>query len=136
MTQSFGNVPGFDLDLQFGKEGERWLLALADEAKLEVKRERDKWATTGNLFFEFARKNPATGEREDAGLTVTTSKWWAHCLHLNGENMGVIIFPVDRLKMRLRELHEVGEARSVCGGDDGRTVGVLCPLRHLDYLLK
>ena len=31
----------FDLDLKFGQQGEQWLSLLADERKIEVKRERD-----------------------------------------------------------------------------------------------
>ena len=136
MTQAQGYQPDFDADLKFGQEGERWLIALADEQKMEIKRERAKWAQTGNLFFEFSRKNFHTGEQEPTGLDATTSEWWAHCLHLNGQNLGVIIFRVSRLKERLKELLNAKEARTAWGGDDGRTLGVLCPLRNLDYLLK
>ena len=44
----------FDLDLQYGQAGEKWLAWLGtDQAKVEVKTERDTWATTGNAVFEF-----------------------------------------------------------------------------------
>ena len=43
----------FDLDLKYGQQGEQWLSILGDEIQMEVKRERDCWLKTGNIYFEY-----------------------------------------------------------------------------------
>ena len=76
----------FDLDLQYGQDGERWLAWLGtDQAKVEVKTERDQWAHTGNAVFEF------TSRGKPSGIAVTQADYWVHNFHLNGRTM--LTFP-------------------------------------------
>ena len=120
----------FDLDLKFGQEGEQWLKLLGNEQKIEVKRERDTWAKTGNIFFELLHKgNPS-------GIAATTSQFWAHILSLNGVPQGVLIFSVPILKHNLRRLARCGSIRQIDGGDGGGSTGYLVPLALSHELLK
>lgn len=126
------NAPqkGWDLDLQFGQEGEKWLTILADERKLEVKRERDSWAKTGNLFFEVRYKG------YESGVLATQSHYWAHLLSLEGKIVGGFIFEVEALRMNLCRLVVEKKARMIQGGDGNQSQGVLVPLGHAHELMK
>ena len=118
----------FDLDLRFGEAGEQWLVWLAEEAKIEVKRERDKWCGTGNLFFEYSSRG------KPSGLSITEADYWVHILSLSGKNMGSFIFPVPALKKNLRSLLSRGIARKTRGGDEDTSEGVVVPLRYVQHL--
>ena len=44
--------PNFDLDLQFGLIYEKKLeRLLREKSKIEIKTERDTWASTGNIMY-------------------------------------------------------------------------------------
>lgn len=132
--------PAFDLDLKFGEQGEEWIsLLLANQYKcqgcgeeqglrVEVKRERDMWHSTGNLFFEFEYNgNPS-------GFQSTKAEWWVHILTLNGHNKGALILPVSKLRNELRKLVSEGVARVTPGGDYNKARGVLLPLGQVGRL--
>jgi len=120
----------FDLDLKFGKEGEEWLRLLADESKIEVKRERDKWVETGNIFFEYeCSGNPS-------GIAATKSHFWAHILSVDGHANAVLLFDIFTLKENLRRLFKAGQIKKVSGGDRNASIGVLVPLRLIHELVK
>lgn len=121
---------GWDIDLKFGQEGERWLTLLADERKVEVKRERDAWARTGNLFFETTYKG------HPSGVNATQSDYWAHLLSLDGKIVGGVIIDVGTLKMNLSRLVTEGKARRISGGDGNNSGGVLVPLRMVHELMQ
>lgn len=112
----------FDLDLRFGQEGEKWLTMLADERTVEVKRERDIWALTGNLFFEFKSRG------KPSGVAVTQSDYWAHLLSLDGKIKGGLIVETPMLRANLRRLVKEAKVRVVSGGDDNTSEGVLVPI--------
>jgi hypothetical protein len=122
--------PKFDLDLAFGKSGEQWLtmLGAASGLKVEVKTERDTWATSGNIVFEYVcRGNPS-------GIAVTTADFWIHLLSLNGKVVGVHGWPVDPLKQFLRKCHADPAAyhsRLASGGDDNQSSLIIVPLSQL-----
>ena len=118
----------FDLDLAFGEAGEQWLIWLADEAKVEVKRERDLWWGTGNLFFEFESRG------KPSGLAITAASFWVIVLSLEGSNCGALVFPVPALKLNLKKLLANELARIVSGGDDNTSRGVLVKLSTLQTL--
>jgi hypothetical protein len=120
----------FDLDLKFGEAGEQWLVWLASERKVEVKRERDKWRGSGNLFFEYESRGKASG------VAITAADFWVHILSLNGENVGSFIFPVPSLKRNLRVLLDRGIARMADGGDEDSSKGLLVPLRYAHHLFN
>lgn len=95
MSKSFSS---FDLDLEFGVEGENFVKDLLTDGKtVEVKRDR-KWKDTGNLYIEtecFFTANEMWGY---SGLSVTKAKYWAFVL----EDM-ILIAPTDALKYAIKE---------------------------------
>ena len=106
----------FDVDLQYGQQGERWLQWLGtDQAKVEVKTERDQWATTGNLVFEYECRG------KPSGIAVTQADYWCHILRLGNVAQATYLWPTSELKAFLRTcLTTKGYAgsRAVLGGDD------------------
>jgi hypothetical protein len=120
----------FDLDLRFGQEGEKWLTLLADEKTMEVKRERDIWSLTGNVFFEFKSRGKASG------LAVTQADYWAHLLSLDGRIVGGFIIETSRLKENLKRMIEGGQVRVVNGGDNGTSQGALVPMSLMRELFS
>jgi hypothetical protein len=134
--------PAFDLDLNFGQQGEEWIRTLLDSqwkckgcggvqgCTVEIKRERDMWHSTGNLFFEFEWNG------KPSGFKATKADWWIHILTLNGHNKGALIIPVSMLRVGLRKLVSEGVARVTPGGDYNAARGVLLPLGQFYKLFK
>tara|TARA_R110002020_G_scaffold14452_1_gene51296 strand:- start:698 stop:1117 length:420 start_codon:yes stop_codon:yes gene_type:complete len=132
--------PQWDLDLSFGKAGEEWLRTLMDTQThcdecgatwkkfVEVKRERDRWKETGNLFFEFEYRG------KPSGIAATKAHWWFIILTVDERNEGVLGFPVNALRKRLRALHQTKQARIVDGGDFNRAKGLIVPMATLESL--
>lgn len=119
----------FDLDLKFGQQGEQWLSLLADERKIEVKRERDTWKSTRNICFEFRCSG------KPSGLAVTQADYWAHILSYNGQAEAVVLIRTELLKERLRAMLASGSVKTVSGGDRDAAEMVLFPLAKLHQLL-
>lgn len=119
----------FDLDLKFGQQGEQWLTLLADERKIEVKRERDIWKTTGNICFEFRCSG------KPSGIAVTQADYWAHILCFEGKQESVLLFRTELLRGRLREMMKRKELKIVNGGDGERAEIILYPLTMINKLL-
>lgn len=119
----------FDLDLQYGQAGENWLRWLGtDQAKVEVKTERDTWATTGNAVFEFKCRGKASG------IAVTTSDYWVHIFKLGEVTTMALVLPTDDLKDYLRAAYarpEQYNCRKVSGGDDNASEVILVPIPEL-----
>lgn len=127
-----GFNPKFDADLKFGEQGEKWLLWLGSEgAKVEVKTERDKWATTGNIVFEFFchRRNIKTG------IASTEADFWVQLLSLNGKIEGGFIWSTPYLKEFLRCVYRNPSeynARVLRGGDGKYAEMIVIPISSLD----
>ena len=119
----------FDLDLQYGQAGEKWLAWLGtDQAKVEVKTERDTWATTGNAVFEYRCRGKASG------IAVTTSDFWVHNFMLGGKHCMTYVWPTEDLKTFLRMCHSttgLHGSRKVSGGDDDASEVILVPISAL-----
>lgn len=119
----------FDLDLQYGQAGENWLRWLGtDQAKVEVKTERDAWATTGNAVFEFKCRGKASG------IAVTTSDFWVHIFKLGDVTTMALVLPTNDLKDYLRAAYARPEAygcRKTLGGDDNASEVILVPIPEL-----
>tara|TARA_R110000824_G_scaffold252854_7_gene441690 strand:- start:1013 stop:1399 length:387 start_codon:yes stop_codon:yes gene_type:complete len=121
------NQSDFDLDLQYGEEGEKWLTWLASEgAKVEVKTERDIWHKTKNIFIEYkCRGNPS-------GLAVTKSDYWITNLKKDNKTFGTVVVETKRLKKNLKRLIKNGKISiGTKGGDFNMSEGILLPLNLL-----
>jgi hypothetical protein len=120
------NRAKFDVDLQYGQQGERWLQWLGtDQAKVEVKTERDTWATTGNLVFEYECRG------KPSGIAVTESDYWLHILKLGDHTHQAMLWPVPDLKATLRMCITTKGylgSRLTSGGDDNASKVILIPL--------
>jgi hypothetical protein len=119
----------FDIDLQYGQAGERWLTWLGtDQAKVEVKTERDTWATTGNACFEYRCRGKASG------IAITASDYWIHLFKLGETTHMGFIWSVDDLKQFLRiciTTKGYAGSRVVQGGDDDQSTVILVPITEL-----
>ena len=120
----------FDLDLDFGKVGEKYIEQVFEgDGRIEVKTERDIWATTGNIAIEVRCRGKLSG------ISTTDARTWIQLLSVDNVIKGGFIMPVKQLKARIKELHESGDARLVMGGDDDASQMVLIPINKL-FILK
>ena len=116
----------FDLDLDFGKVGEKYIEQVFEgDGRIEVKTERDIWATTGNIAIEVRCRGKLSG------ISTTDARTWIQLLSVDNVIKGGFIMPVKQLKARIKELHESGDAKLVMGGDDDVSQMVLIPINKL-----
>lgn len=116
----------FDVDLEFGKGGEAKLKELFSRGdKLEIKTERDIWASTGNIAVEIECRD------ELSGISTTEADYWVQQLSKDGEIVGLFILPVPEFKKRISMLVDSGEARIVMGGDYNASKLVLVPIARI-----
>lgn len=119
----------FDIDLQYGQQGERWLQWLGtDQAKVEVKTERDKWFTTGNSVFEFRSRG------KPSGIAVTQADFWMHIFMIKDKTVMAFLFNTEDLKEFLRIVYRNPNKYGavVCdGGDDKTSALILLPIKQL-----
>lgn len=132
---SKGYNPNFDICLKAGQSGERWIDYLGDKnASIEVKTELEKWASTGNVVFEYeCRGKPSC-------ISATTATTWIQLLQLNGKIVGGFIFDVEQLKRFLRQAFSENcpsYMRKVVGGDPGsNTKMILVKIGELYRIYK
>lgn len=129
-SQSSGsNRSKFDVDLQFGQEGERWLTWLGtDQARVEVKTERDTWASTGNAVFEYECRG------KPSGIAVTEADYWVHIFRLGDRNLFSLVLDTIQLKEWLRMAYKAPDSfgvRLALGGDDNASRVILVPIPAL-----
>ena len=124
----------FDVDLQYGQEGERWLIWLGtDQAKVEVKTERDKWLETGNAVFEYSSRG------KPSGFAVTEADYWLHIFKEKERTAMAFIFNTIELKTFLRLVYKNPNkynARLCKGGDDNTSDVILLPIAQLHRIGK
>lgn len=89
----FNHDNKFDFDLQYGQAGERWLRWLGtDQAKVEVKTERDIWLKTKNAVFEFRSRG------KPSGICATQADYWSHIFM--EKDQAVMVFTFRMLELR------------------------------------
>lgn len=129
-----GYNPKFDLDLQYGEAGENWLRWIGtDQAKVEVKTERDQWYKTGNVVFEFSYKG------KPSGIATTAADWWVIIFKLGDKFHGAMLFPVLDLKEFLRGAYrnpDRYDARILKVGDNDDSTAIVIPFRELSSCLR
>jgi hypothetical protein len=130
----YNNNNKFDVDLQYGQEGERWLTWLGtDQARVEVKTERDTWADTGNAVFEYSSRG------KPSGVAVTEADYWLHIFKEKDQAVMCFMFRVFELKEFLRLVFKNPDrygARICNGGDDNTSSVILLPLAQLHRIGK
>ncbi len=99
----------FDVDLEFGQHWEEHIDEVFSSAtKCEVKTERDKWASTGNICIEIESYG------KPSGLTSTEAELWVHNLVKDGELCCSLVFNTDKLRKTIEEM----KPTTIMGGDN------------------
>ena len=99
----------FDIDLEFGKSWEKHIDAVFSGAtKCEIKTERDRWASTGNICIEIESYG------KPSGLTSTEAEIWVHNLVKDNELCCSLMFNTDKLRKVMKEMKPF----TVMGGDN------------------
>ena len=126
MPMTEGYCKGFDIDLEFGKMGEKFVSeVLEGNSKVEVKTERDIWKKTGNIAIELRCKG------KPSGVSTTESTVWIHLLAYKGAIEGGFLLKVDELKDKIKKLHNEKKLKIVMGGDDNLSQMALLPIKEL-----
>ena len=115
----------FDVDLEFGQKFEKSLAKILSVGKVEVKTERDMWKKTGNVAIELASRGKLSG------LNTTKADWWCQALSLNGDIVGLHLWPVEQLKYIVKQSVKMGRGKVVMGGDDNTSELALIPFEDL-----
>ena len=116
----------FDHDLEFGRLGEDFVEAFQSKnTKIEVKTERDKWKTTGNIAIEMRCRG------NKSGISATEAETWIHLLSYNNVIEGGFIFKTQMLKDEIKRRHKEGTLKITMGGDDKMSQLALLPIKEL-----
>lgn len=123
-----GYEPRFDVDYDYGRQGELWVTSVAEALKhdrVEVKRDA-KFLDTGNLYVEFECRG-RDGVWRPSGISVTETELWVFVL---GDSQMAFVIPTAVLRevsLRLRAQGRIGQETD----GSNPTKGVLLKLSHL-----
>ena len=112
----------FDIDLEYGKIRESQILDMFENAKIEVKSERDIWQKSGNIAIEYECYG------KPSGIKATESDYWFHNLCIGDETFATIVFDTASLK---RIINNLDYKKSVSGGDNNASRMYLLNLQKL-----
>lgn len=122
----FNNDKRFDFDLAYGQVFEKKVADILGNSKIEVKTEKDKWKTTGNIVIEFESRG------KPSGIITTEADYWWHSLAIGDNLVFSICIPVDTLRKYIAR----NNPRSVRGGDDMTSKLYLIKLTDLVTLIS
>jgi len=112
----------FDVDLEFGKQWEKHIDEVFSGAtQCEVKTERNKWASTGNICIEIESYG------KPSGLTSTEAGVWVHNLVKDNELCCSLMFRTDKLRKVMEEMKPF----TVMGGDNNASKLYLVSIEKL-----
>lgn len=121
----------FDIDLDFGQIYEEKVRNIFEgDGSIEVKTERDIWASTGNMALEIRCRG------ELSGLSITDAKWWIHIFTIDGDMKYMLALQVSKLRKIIKYMFINDLARIIKGGDDDESQMVLAPIRLLIDIAK
>jgi hypothetical protein len=120
------NDKRFDLDLAYGQVFEQKVSEILGQSKIEVKTEKDKWKTTGNIVIEYESRG------KPSGIITTEADYWLHNCAI-GDN---IVFSLLLKVSTLRQYIAKQNPRSVRGGDDMTSKLYLIKLTDLVTLIS
>jgi hypothetical protein len=119
------NDKRFDLDLAYGQVFENKVAEILQNSKIEVKTEKDKWKSTGNIVIEHESRG------RPSGIITTEADYWLHNCAI-GDN---IVFSLLLKVSTLRKYIATHNPRSVRGGDDMTSKLYLIKLTDLVTLI-
>jgi len=120
------NDKRFDLDLAYGKVFEQKVAEILGQSKIEVKTEKDKWKTTGNIVIEYESRN------KPSGIVTTDADYWLHNLAMGDDIVLSLLVKVSTLRKYIAK----NNPRSVRGGDDMTSKLYLIKLTDLVTLIS
>ena len=123
----FNNNSDFDIDFKFGLIYEKVLATILQDKTIEVKTERNKWKSTGNIAIELHNHN----SDKASGLSITKADYWATILVSDFQVKGIHILPVEYLKERVKEIVRKGGGKIVMGGDFKCSEIALIPIKEI-----
>lgn len=119
------NDKRFDLDLAYGQMFEQKVAEILGQSKIEVKTEKDKWKTTGNIVIEYESRN------KPSGIITTDADYWLHNLAMGDSIVLSLLIKVSTLRSYIAKHNP----RSVRGGDDMTSKLYLIKLTDLVTLI-
>ena len=122
----FNNDKRFDLDLAYGQVFEKKVADILVNSKVEVKTEKDKWKSTGNIVIEFESRG------KPSGLVTTEADYWIHNCAIGDEIVFSILLKVSTLRKYITN----NNPRVVRGGDDMTSKLYLIKLTDLVTLIE
>jgi hypothetical protein len=121
----FNNDKRFDLDLAYGQVFEQKVAEILGQSKIEVKTEKDKWKSTGNIVIEYESRG------KPSGIITTEADYWLHNLAMGDTIVCSLLLPVRTLRAYI----EANNPRVVKGGDDMTSKLYLIKLTDLVTLI-
>ena len=120
------NDKRFDLDLQYGQVFEQKVADMLQNSTIEVKTEREKWKSTGNIVIEFESRG------KPSGIAATEADYWFHNLALGDDIVMTLVFPTKVLKNYIVQ----SVPRIVSGGDNNTSRLYLLNLQSLVKMIN
>ena len=120
------NDKRFDLDLQYGQVFEQKVADMLQNSTIEVKTEREKWKSTGNIVIEFESRG------KPSGIATTEAVYWFHNLALGEDIVMTLVFPTKILKNYIVQ----AMPRVVRGGDNNTSRLYLLNLQDLVKMIN
>jgi hypothetical protein len=109
----------FDIDVEYGRQGENYLLDILETKRIEVKTDRIAHIT-GNVAVEYRYKG------RPSGISTTEADYWAFLLY---DMTTIIMVPTDKLKAIAREKYK--QDQITLGGDENASEMILIPINEL-----
>jgi hypothetical protein len=122
----YNNDKRFDLDLQYGQVFEKKVADMLQHSKIEVKTEREKWKSTGNIVIEFESRG------KPSGIATTEAEYWFHNLALGNDIVMTLVIPTKILRNYIAQTMP----RIVSGGDNNTSRLYLLNLQSLVKMIN
>ena len=135
MPRTNYKTSNFDIDLDFSKIYEQEVVDMFENnGTIEVKAERDKWKTTGNIAVELYRIYKDTDKKVYTGVTVSNARWWHISFVLNHKTKRCITMETEELKALVIKFYKQDKYKFIPMGDfnsNFTTYGMLIPIPEL-----
>jgi hypothetical protein len=109
----------FDIDIEYGRQGENYLLDILETKRIEVKTDRIAHIT-GNVAVEYRYKG------RPSGIATTEADYWSFLLY---DMTTIIMVPTDKLKSIARAKYK--QDQITLGGDENASEMILIPINEL-----